>query len=236
MPETTFTLNGHPTTVSYEPGMDFLEVLREECQSRVPQERLRAGRRLRLLRGFSGRPTGARVFAQTGTHGRARRGDSGRHTGGDAPRVGRSVPAGRRGAVRLLHSRYRVRASGLLQHGHTHDREAVAKSLDAHLCRCTGYARIVDAIQTAGEAWENSGTELPSERASPSFVLWRRVWFHPHHQERAQGQWNRPVALALSRTRTGAGRKAFRRRHARARNAARRAVAEPAPAREGSGD
>ena len=31
MPETTFTLNGKPTTVSYEPGMDFLEVLREEC-------------------------------------------------------------------------------------------------------------------------------------------------------------------------------------------------------------
>ena len=31
MPETTFTLNGNPTTVSYEPGMDFLEVLREEC-------------------------------------------------------------------------------------------------------------------------------------------------------------------------------------------------------------
>ena len=31
MPEITFTLNGKPTTVSYEPGMDFLEVLREEC-------------------------------------------------------------------------------------------------------------------------------------------------------------------------------------------------------------
>ena len=31
MPETTFTLNGKPTTVSYESGMDFLEVLRAEC-------------------------------------------------------------------------------------------------------------------------------------------------------------------------------------------------------------
>ena len=31
MPKITFQLNGKPTTASYEPGMDFLEVLREEC-------------------------------------------------------------------------------------------------------------------------------------------------------------------------------------------------------------
>ena len=28
----------------------------------------------------------------------------------------------------------------------------IAKALDGHLCRCTGYGRILDAIQTAGEA------------------------------------------------------------------------------------
>src|SRR5579859_6742482 len=31
MPELNFKLNGSPTTVAYEPGMDFLEVLRAEC-------------------------------------------------------------------------------------------------------------------------------------------------------------------------------------------------------------
>src|SRR5213078_4105153 len=31
MPKITFTLNGKPTTVSYEPGMHFLEVLREQA-------------------------------------------------------------------------------------------------------------------------------------------------------------------------------------------------------------
>ena len=31
MPEITFTLNGEPTTVPYEEGMHFLELLREEC-------------------------------------------------------------------------------------------------------------------------------------------------------------------------------------------------------------
>ena len=34
---------------------------------------------------------------------------------------------------------------------------AVAKALDGHLCRCTGYGRIIDAIQTAGEACKNGG-------------------------------------------------------------------------------
>jgi selenium-dependent xanthine dehydrogenase len=54
-----------------------------------------------------------------------------------------------------------IRAAGLLEHNRTQDRETVAKSLDAHLCRCTGYARIIDAIQTAGEAW-NDHKQLPS--------------------------------------------------------------------------
>ena len=40
---------------------------------------------------------------------------------------------------------------------HAADRDLVVKALPGHLCRCTGYARIVDAIQTAGEAWENGG-------------------------------------------------------------------------------
>jgi CO/xanthine dehydrogenase Mo-binding subunit/aerobic-type carbon monoxide dehydrogenase small subunit (CoxS/CutS family) len=48
-----------------------------------------------------------------------------------------------------------VRASQLLQQGRTGDREAVSQALNGHLCRCTGYGRIVDAIQTAGEAWNN---------------------------------------------------------------------------------
>ena len=50
-----------------------------------------------------------------------------------------------------------VRAASLIEHGRTGDREAIAKSLDGHLCRCTGYGRIIDAIQTAGEATAAGG-------------------------------------------------------------------------------
>ena len=44
-----------------------------------------------------------------------------------------------------------VVVSGDIQHP-DHCRAVIAKALDGHLCRCTGYGRIIDAIQTAGEA------------------------------------------------------------------------------------
>jgi xanthine dehydrogenase molybdenum-binding subunit len=55
-----------------------------------------------------------------------------------------------------------VRAASLIEHGKTGDRETIAKALDGHICRCTGYGRIIDAIQTAGEAYRTGG-ELPKE-------------------------------------------------------------------------
>jgi xanthine dehydrogenase molybdenum-binding subunit len=55
-----------------------------------------------------------------------------------------------------------VRTASLIEHGKTGDRDAIAKALDGHICRCTGYGRIIDAIQTAGEAKRNGG-KLPAE-------------------------------------------------------------------------
>jgi xanthine dehydrogenase molybdenum-binding subunit len=55
-----------------------------------------------------------------------------------------------------------VRAASLIEHGKSGDRDAIAKALDGHLCRCTGYGRIIDAIQTAGEAFGKGG-RLPDE-------------------------------------------------------------------------
>src|SRR5262245_12153944 len=61
-----------------------------------------------------------------------------------------------------------VRASALIQQGKTDDRDAIRKALDGHICRCTGYGRIIDAIQTAGEAMRN-GRRLPAEPRRHSF-------------------------------------------------------------------
>jgi len=153
VPDTTFKLNGNPTTVSYEPGMDFLEVLRAECNVVSPkngcapegacgccavlvdgQPVLACLRKPEHMQGrdvvtLEGVPEDMRCVL----------GDAFLLEG--AVQCGFCIP----GIV--------IRAAGLLQHGRTHDREEIAKALDGHLCRCTGYARIIDAIQTAGEAW-----------------------------------------------------------------------------------
>src|ERR1700730_8359333 len=123
MPKVNFTLNGQATSVTYESGMHFLEVLREELE----------GRDVVTLEGM---PEEMRRVL----------GEAFVHEGGI--QCGFCIPG-------IL-----VRASSLLRNNRTDDREAVAKALDSHLCRCTGYARIIDAVQTAGEMW-NDGKQLP---------------------------------------------------------------------------
>jgi CO/xanthine dehydrogenase Mo-binding subunit/aerobic-type carbon monoxide dehydrogenase small subunit (CoxS/CutS family) len=160
MPTLNFTLNGKRTSCSYEPGMQFLEVLREECgivsakNGCAPEGMCGCCAIL-----VDGRPAlaclrkpeqmdGRDVVTLEGVPEDMREalGKSFVHEGG--VQCGFCIP----GIV--------VRASSMLRQGCTHDREAVKQGLVGHLCRCTGYARIVDAIQTAGEAWKNGG-ELP---------------------------------------------------------------------------
>jgi len=50
-----------------------------------------------------------------------------------------------------------IRAAHLINRGLSDDRKRVEKALAGHICRCTGYHRIVDAIQLAG-----SGSTLPA--------------------------------------------------------------------------
>ncbi len=168
MPAIKFKLNGKETEASYEPGMHLLEVLREECGIvsakngcapegacgcclvvidgrpalsclRKPEQM--AGHEITTLEGLPEptRQTIAEAFVLEG-----------------GVQCGFCIP----GIV--------VRASALIQQGKSDDREAIAKALDGHICRCTGYGRIIDAIQTAGEAMKNGGT-LPAEARRHSF-------------------------------------------------------------------
>ena len=160
MPKISFTLNGKHTTCSYEPGMHFLEVLREECGIVSPKNGCApegtCGCCAVLV---DGRPAlsclrkpeqmeGRDVVTLEGVPEDMREvlGEAFVHEGG--VQCGFCIP----GIV--------VRASSMLRQGCTEDREAVKQGLSGHLCRCTGYARILDAIQTAGEAWRN-GKKLP---------------------------------------------------------------------------
>ena len=160
MPKINFQLNGKPVTASYEPGMDFLEVLREECgivsakngcapegtcgcctvlvdgkpvMSCLRKPEQMEGHSVTTLEGLE--PEMHRVLTEAFVL-----------EGG--VQCGFCIPG-------IL-----VRASSMLQQGITDNREAVAKGLSAHVCRCTGYQRILDGIQTAGEAW-NDHKEMP---------------------------------------------------------------------------
>ena len=157
MPKIQFTLNGAPTEASYEPGMHLLEVLREECGVvsakngcapegacgcclvmidgrpalsclRKPEQM--AGHDIQTLEGLPEliRKSIADAFVLEG-----------------GVQCGFCIPG------------IAVRAASLIQAGKTEDRDAIAKALDGHLCRCTGYQRIIDAIQTAGETYRNNG-------------------------------------------------------------------------------
>ena len=157
MPKISFKLNGKATVAAYEPGMNFLEVLREECgvisakNGCAPEGTcgccaiLSDGRPalacLRKPESMEGRD----VVSLEGIPEDMRRvlGDAFIQDGG--VQCGYCIPG-------IL-----VRASSLIRQGVTDDREAVAQALSGHLCRCTGYARILDGIQSAGEAWKNGG-------------------------------------------------------------------------------
>jgi xanthine dehydrogenase molybdenum-binding subunit len=157
-----FTLNGKVTEASYEPGMHLLEVLREECgvvsakNGCAPEGACGC-----CLVMIDGRPAlsclrkpeqmdGHEIVTLEGLPEETRRviGEAFVLEGG--VQCGFCIP----GIV--------VRAASLIEHGKSGDRDAITKALDGHLCRCTGYGRIIDAIQTAGEATSRGG-ELPAE-------------------------------------------------------------------------
>jgi len=158
MPAVHFTLNGIATEVSYEPGMHLLEVLRESCgvvsakNGCAPEGACGC-----CLINIDGRPAlsclrkpeqmeGHDIVTLEGLPAETRRviGEAFVLEGG--VQCGFCIP----GIV--------VRAASLIEHGKSGDRGAIAKALDGHLCRCTGYGRIIDAIQTAGEASSRGGT------------------------------------------------------------------------------
>jgi xanthine dehydrogenase molybdenum-binding subunit len=153
--EISFELNGHSTTVSYEEGMHFLEVLRERCGVTSAKDGCApqgvCGCCTILL---NGKPALACQLDP-------KKADDGEVvTLEGLPERQRQLLADsfvREGAVQcgFCTPGIAVRAAHLINKELTENRTRVERGLAGHLCRCTGYNRIVDAIQTAGEAWRD---------------------------------------------------------------------------------
>ena len=114
----------------------------------LAEERLRAARAVRLLHGSGRRPAAPHVHVKTGHV----EGQGHPDAGGPRPRHPR--PARRRASqhrrlpVRVLHSRHRRAGRGCwFARSPAPTRPEIAHDLRAHLCRCTGYTKIVDAVE-----------------------------------------------------------------------------------------
>src|ERR1700681_4231583 len=147
MPKINFILNGKPTLRSYEPGMHFLEFLREECgivsakDGCAPEGTCGCCAVL-----VDGRPVLSCLRKPEQMEGRDVVTLEGlpedlRHVLGEAFALEGGVQCG------FCIPGIIVRASSFLRQRCTDDRDAVEQGLSGHLCRCTGYTRIVDAIQ-----------------------------------------------------------------------------------------
>jgi selenium-dependent xanthine dehydrogenase len=151
--EITFQLNGQTTTVSYEDGMNFLEVLREWCavtsvkDGCAPQgvcgccTILLDGKPSLACQLEPAKADGSEVVTLEGLPERQRQLLAGAFVREGAVQCGFCTPG------------IAMRAAHLINKELTGDRSRVERGLAGHLCRCTGYNRIVDAIQTAGQAW-----------------------------------------------------------------------------------
>ena len=155
MPELSFELNGRSARVAYEEGMSLLDVLRDQCGVTSPKD------------GCA--PQGACGCCAVMVQGRAvlsclRKPES---VAGKAvttlegiPEAKRRVLAGafvREGGLQcgFCTPGIAARVVSLLDRTPEVDEEQVRKALTGHLCRCTGYQRIVDAVLTAADAWQN---------------------------------------------------------------------------------
>src|ERR1700676_2946393 len=170
MPKAKFNLNGKSVDVPYEPGMHLLEVLREQCGIVSPKNGcapegtcgccavLVDGRPVLSCLRKPEQMAGRDVVTLEGVP------EDMLNVLGEAFILEGGVQCG------FCIPGIVVRASSMLRQGCTDDREAVKQGLVGHLCRCTGYARIVDAIQTAGDAWKN-GRHLPRNEPRRRFYF-----------------------------------------------------------------
>jgi xanthine dehydrogenase molybdenum-binding subunit len=170
MPTVSFNLNGTGVTVDYDHGMHLLEVLREFCGITTVKDGCApegvCGCCTVLL---DNRPALACLLSPDQVNGRSvttldglpealRRVLSNAFVQGGAIQCGFCTP----GMV--------TRAAYLVERGLTADRTRIERALSGHLCRCTGWSRIVDAIQSAGESW-SAGDASPSSHPRPTAQL-----------------------------------------------------------------
>ena len=154
-----FTLNGRPAAIDPAPGESLLDALRERCgigslkDGCQPQGQcgcclaLIDGRPLVTCAFEAERAEGCAVLTLEGLSSRERDLATRAFAAAGAVQCGFCIPG------------IALRAKQLLDRRPDPSRDEIARALDGHLCRCTGYAQIVEAVELMARAWQ--GGPLP---------------------------------------------------------------------------
>jgi xanthine dehydrogenase molybdenum-binding subunit len=154
-----FTLDGKPVTVDVPAGASLLDVLRDECGATTVKDGcapesycgactvLVEGRPVISCTQPAARVAGKEVVTVDGLAGDDRDRWAACFVAAGASQCGFCSP----GIV--------LRAQALLARDANPSRQAIAKMLSSNLCRCTGYVKIIDAIELAAAA--RRGEPLP---------------------------------------------------------------------------
>nr|HMR07090.1 2Fe-2S iron-sulfur cluster-binding protein [Polyangiaceae bacterium] len=141
-----FTLNGTQQRVETAPGESLLDVLRERCGTHSPKDGCKPqGQCGCCLALIDGKPkvscatsaekcAGKSVVTLEGLSAQDREITAKAFVAAAGLQCGFCIPG------------IALRAKHLLDENPNPTREAIAKALDVHLCRCTGYVKIIDAI------------------------------------------------------------------------------------------
>ncbi len=157
MPELSFRLNDASRHVRYEEGMNLLDVLRDRCGVTSPKD------------GCS--PEGACGCCAVMVEGRAVLSCLRKPASVDGRSVTtlEGIPENQRRVLAEAFVRegglqcgyctpgIAARLVSLFNRTEKVDEQRVRKALNGHICRCTGYQRIVDAALTAADAWRTGG-------------------------------------------------------------------------------
>jgi aerobic-type carbon monoxide dehydrogenase small subunit (CoxS/CutS family) len=149
----TFKLNGQQVTVNSPPAFTLLEVLREQLRVTGPKEDCAKGECGACTVLLNGKPVCSCLVLVSQAQG------SEVVTSEGLLKDGRLNPVQeaflKEGAVQCGHCipGMIVSASALLMHNSKPSIEEIRTALSGNLCRCTGYTKIINAVQEAGRNW-----------------------------------------------------------------------------------
>jgi len=158
-----FVLNGTPRAVDVPPNLSLLQVLRHHCgvtsvkDGCAPQGQ--CGACLALINGAPKTTCAVPAATAAGAHIHTIEGVSLRD--GDLCARAFAIAAGVQCGFCI--PGIALRATWLLDRNPRPSRTAIARAIDGHLCRCTGYTRIIDAVDLFARA--RLGEELPTPSA-----------------------------------------------------------------------